>query len=123
MKHTVGIITAFSICLAPVAALAGITASPAPGDAGRGEQLWKQESRTAGKPRSCVTCHTSDPRKGGRHARTGKPIKPMAPSVNPERLSDPKKMAKWFKRNCKWTLGRVCSDQEKADIISYLKSL
>ncbi|WP_457675508.1 DUF1924 domain-containing protein [Thiolapillus sp.] len=87
-----------------------------------GEKLWKSvhvDAKT-GQKRSCVTCHTNDLRKPGKHARTGKLIKPMAPSVNPDRLTDGKKIEKWFHRNCKWTLGRVCTPQEKADILAYL---
>ncbi|HCS12500.1 MAG TPA: hypothetical protein DIW28_01710, partial [Zetaproteobacteria bacterium] len=44
-----------------------------------------------------------------------KRIEPMAPSVNPERLTDPAKIEKWFGRNCEWTIGRDCTAQEKAD--------
>lgn len=79
---------------------------------------------TGGKPDtpSCSTCHTNDPRKGGQ-ARTGKPIDPMAPSVNPNRFTDTKFVEKWFRRNCKSVLGRECSAQEKADIIAWLSSL
>ncbi|WP_456447730.1 DUF1924 domain-containing protein [Thiolapillus sp.] len=87
-----------------------------------GEKLWKrvQVDAKTGQKRSCVTCHTNDLRKPGKHARTGKLIKPMAPSVNADRLTDKKKIEKWFHRNCKWTLGRICTPQEKADILAYL---
>ena len=44
----------------------------------------------------------------------------MAPSVNPKRLTDRSKIEKWFKRNCKWTLGRECTPQEKGDILTFL---
>ena len=89
----------------------------------RGKQLWNQKYTVSGQPRSCASCHTSNPREAGKHVRTGKPIKPMAPSVNSDRFADPKKVAKWFKRNCKWTLGRECNVQEKGDITRYLKSI
>ena len=88
-----------------------------------GEKLWNQTQTVSGQSRSCASCHTSDPRHTGKHVRTGKPIKPMAPSVNSGRFTDPKKVAKWFKRNCKWTLGRECNTQEKGDFTKYLKSL
>ena len=89
-----------------------------------GEKLWKSShvDSKSGQKRSCVTCHSSDLQKPGKHARTGKVIKPMAPSVNPARLSDRKKIEKWFYRNCKWTLGRTCTEQEKANVLSYLSS-
>ena len=59
----------------------------------------------------------------GKQARTGKPIDPLAPSVNSERFTDTKFVEKWFGRNCNSVLGRDCSAQEKADIISWLMSL
>lgn len=46
----------------------------------------------------------------------------MAPSANPERLTDVRKIEKWFKRNCKWTLGRECSAQEKTDLLLYINN-
>ena len=94
-------------------------------DAKAGEALWKKtfKDKKTGKMRSCTTCHGADLTKTGKHIRTDKPIKPMAPSVNKKRLSKVKKIKKWFKRNCKWTLGRECSAQEQADILSYLNKL
>ncbi|WJW74301.1 DUF1924 domain-containing protein [Thiohalobacter sp. IOR34] len=93
--------------------------------ASRGETLWMQRQVDAGSgtPRSCTSCHSRDLRSKGRHARTGKLIEPMAPSVNPQRLTDRRKIEKWFRRNCKWTLGRLCTPQEKGDILSYLSRL
>ena len=44
----------------------------------------------------------------------------MARSVNPERLTEVKKLNKWFLRNCKWTYGRECTAQEKGDILVWL---
>ena len=91
----------------------------------RGKEMWfnTYSHAKADKPRSCTSCHTNNARVNGKHAKTGKPIKPMARSVNPERLTDVKKIKKWFKRNCKWTLGRECTPQEKGDFLSYLRSL
>lgn len=88
-----------------------------PFDANDGRALWLRDFNG----RSCTTCHGDDLRQSGKHARTGKPIEPMAPSVNPVRLTDEAKMAKWLLRNCKWTLGRECSAQEKGDLLSWLK--
>ena len=81
---------------------------------------------------SCAACHRlTDPvgltlevfDVAGRHVRTQKPIAPMAPSVNHERLSDTRSIEKWLRRNCKWTLGRECTPQEKGDLLMYLKGL
>ena len=90
-----------------------------------GETLWNKEfvDAKSGNKRSCPTCHTADLTKEGKHARTGKVIKPMAPSVNSQRLTEVKKIKKWFVRNCKWTLGRECTTQEKGDVLAFLKSL
>jgi cytochrome c553 len=87
-----------------------------------GEALWNKQflDNKTGQTRSCNTCHGADLKKMGKHARTNKRIEPMAPSVNKKRFTDVKKIKKWFKRNCKWTLGRECSAQEQADILSYL---
>lgn len=99
-------------------------AGAAPFDAERGRQAWqKPVPASKGKPRSCATCHGSNPTQGGSHVRTHKTIKPMAPAVDAARLSDPQKAEKWFLRNCKWTWGRTCSAQEKGDIITYLNGL
>ena len=93
-----------------------------PFSAERGQQLWTQKhshSRDV-KQRSCTSCHGSDLSQPGKHQRTGKKINPMSRRTNPAALTDEKKIEKWFKRNCKWTLGRECSVQEKGDVISYL---
>lgn len=90
-------------------------------DAKRGQVLWtKKHLAKDGKNRQCTSCHGDDMKKNGKHAKSGKVIKPMAPSVNPERFTKLKKINKWFKRNCKWTLGRECTNQEKGDILKYL---
>jgi len=94
------------------------------GDAKRGEALWNK-TYTGKAPfteRSCKTCHSANVKKPGKHVRTGKALKPLAPSVNPESLIKVKKIKKWFKRNCKWTLGKECNAQQKADILTFLKT-
>jgi hypothetical protein len=87
-------------------------------DAQNGRQLWYSSVNE----RSCTSCHGDNPANAGKHAKTGKVIQPMALSVNNERYQDAKKIEKWFLRNCKWTFGRECSTQEKADILSWLAS-
>lgn len=90
----------------------------------RGKQMWTQgfTQHTTGKQVSCATCHTSDPKQAGSHIRTSKRIEPMAASVNAERFTEVAKVNKWFLRNCKWTLGRECTAQEKGDFLTYLLS-
>lgn len=88
-----------------------------------GASQWQQGyASKAGKgARSCSDCHGVDLTQAGKHVKTGKRIEPMAPSVNEERLQDSAKIEKWFKRNCKWTLGRACTPQEKGDFLSFLR--
>jgi mono/diheme cytochrome c family protein len=94
----------------------------AAGDAAAGAAAWTREyPQPDGSARSCASCHTEDLTQPGRHARTGKPIEPLAPSVNPERLTDPKEVEKWLYRNCRWTLGRECTAAEKADLLAYIE--
>jgi hypothetical protein len=97
-------------------------AGPFAADAGA--RAWGQQHRPEGAdgPRSCATCHGTDLTQAGRHAKTGKPIEPMARSVAPQRLTDPAKVEKWFGRNCRWTLGRDCTPQEKGDFIALIQS-
>lgn len=89
----------------------------------RGKKIWNEShtSQNGGKI-SCASCHGSDLTRSGEHMKTGKFIEPMAPSVNPERLTDAAKIEKWFLRNCKATLGRECSLQEKGDFLTYIQS-
>jgi len=96
----------------------------APGFAGfsaqRGEQFFKARH---GSDWACATCHSENPRGPGRHAKTGKNITALAPAANPQRFTDPASVEKWFRRNCNDVLGRVCTAQEKGDVLQYLLSL
>lgn len=107
-------------------ALLGLGAGPAAaaGDPAAGAAAWTREHAApdAGPARSCATCHGADLTRPGRHVATGKPIEPLAPSVNPTRLTDPAKVAKWLLRNCRWTLGRDCTAAEEADFIAYIRT-
>ena len=93
-----------------------------PFQASAGEALWlTQHTQADGSRRSCTSCHTNEPRQPGRHNVTGRGIEPLAPSVNPRRLTERREIEKWFKRNCKWTLGRECTVQEKGDLLAFLR--
>jgi Domain of unknown function (DUF1924) len=85
----------------------------------RGETFFKTRH---GNEWSCSSCHTENPAANGKHAKTGKVIAPLAPSANAERFTNPKKVDKWFKRNCNDVLDRLCTAQEKGDVLSYLLS-
>ncbi len=88
----------------------------------RGKELFYKKFGT-GKPEtpSCTACHTDSPHKTGR-TRAGKPIKPMALSKTPDRYSDPEKVEKWFRRNCRSVIGRECTPLEKGDFITFMIS-
>jgi len=89
---------------------------PIPFSSDAGRLFWYKDNNG----RSCTTCHTDSVLIKGRHERTGKILEPMAPSVNPERLTSRKKVNKWFLRNCKWTVGRECTTKEKGNILLWL---
>lgn len=90
-------------------------------DAARGKAFAGRNWGVSEKLSSCTACHTDNPRNPGRHAVTGKNIAPLSPAVNAERFSDPAKVEKWFKRNCKEVVGRACSAAEKADFIQFVQ--
>ena len=71
----------------------------------------------------CSSCHGATPTGTGKHASTGKEIKPMAPAFNDQRFADVAKTEKWFRRNCNDVLGRECTAAEKADVLSWLLTL
>ena len=87
----------------------------------RGAALYRRAvARADGGSSGCSSCHTPDPRRPGRHARTGKEIAPLAPAAAPGRLTDPAKAEKWFGRNCRDVLARECTAQEKGDFLRFL---
>lgn len=92
-----------------------------PGFAGfsvqRGEQFFRT---THGSDWSCTSCHTANPAAGGKHAKTGKAISPLAPAANPERFTSLAVAEKWFRRNCNDVVGRECTALEKGDVLAYL---
>ncbi len=91
-------------------------------DAKAGQRLWIETFIASdGSERSCTTCHGNNLKKTGKHVRTKKLIKPMAPSVNAERLIKTRNIRKWFRRNCKWTIGRECTVVEKANLLAFIK--
>lgn len=92
-------------------------------NAATAEAMWTRPfvDAKSGEKRQCSLCHTEDLRKSGKHAVTGKVIEPLAPSANPKRLTDAEHIEKWFSRNCKWTLGRECTPQEKGDFLVMIR--
>ena len=92
----------------------------APADAERGRVFFT--SRQGGEW-SCASCHGNPPTSQGKHANTGKLIKPLAPAFNPMAFTDSARVDKWFRRNCNDVLKRECSPGEKADVLAWLNSL
>ena len=88
--------------------------------AARGQEFFTAKH---GHEWSCASCHTAKPTVDGKHASTGKAIRPMAPAANPDRFADAAKTEKWFLRNCNDVVGRECTAAEKADLITWLMSL
>jgi cytochrome c peroxidase len=88
--------------------------------AARGQEFFTAKH---GHEWSCASCHTAKPTVDGKHASTGKAIRPLAPAANPERFTDAAKAEKWFRRNCNDVVGRECSASEKADVIAWLLTL
>ena len=87
-----------------------------------GKRLWSKNFNgdKSFPERRCSMCHSKNLRQSGQHVRTKKVLKPMAPAVNPERLTSTRKVKKWLKRNCKWTLGRECTASEKANLLFFI---
>jgi hypothetical protein len=86
----------------------------------RGADFYARRFAVSDKMPACTSCHTDSPAQAGRHAVTGKAIKPLSPRVEVARFTDPAKAEKWFRRNCTEVLGRECSAAEKADFVRYL---
>jgi len=89
----------------------------------RGAAFFKQRFAVNDKMPECTACHTATPLNAGQHAITGKNIKPLAVAANAERFSDPAKVEKWFGRNCKEVVGRLCTPAEKADFVAYMSEV
>lgn len=96
------------------AAFAGFSAQ-------RGETLFRTKwAKGDERTQSCTACHTDNPRNAGQNAKTGRPIDPVAVSVNPKRFTEMDKVEKQFGRDCKSVLGRECTAQEKGDYITFM---
>jgi hypothetical protein len=100
------------------------TQGTGPFSAAAGEAMWNRAftDPKTGQSHRCSDCHGTNLRQAGKHERTGKAIAPLAPAAEPTRLTDAAKIEKWFLRNCKSTLGRECTPQEKGDFLSFIQS-
>jgi len=88
--------------------------------AARGKSFFAKDWGVSQKMPGCSSCHGTDLKAAGKHVITGKLIEPLSPAANAERFSTPKKVEKWFKRNCTEVVGRECTPAEKADFIQFV---
>jgi len=123
----VGFMSQSALAETPVEVLAAIKNSAKEADpafkdfsAARGEKFFKQTHKNE---LTCASCHTENLLTQGKHAKTGKIIQPLAPAANAERFTDMTKVEKWFKRNCNDVLERICTPQEKGDVLAYVLSV
>lgn len=91
--------------------------------ASAGRAFYTKNVVVGGKDLSCSACHTDNPVNPGKHIETGKSIKPLAISANPDAFSDEQKVKKNFLTHCRDLYGRDCSAQEKGDYLTYLLTL
>jgi Domain of unknown function (DUF1924) len=81
--------------------------------------FFAEQTGGAGEASNCTVCHGADPKKPG-ETRAGKPIDPIAVSVNPQRFTDLEFIEKWFGRNCDTVLGRECTTLEKGNFLTFM---
>ncbi len=87
----------------------------------RGEKIFTTEQQgKEGKLIACSSCHTTSLRNKGENTKTGKVIEPLAPSANPQSLTDIKNVKKWLRRNFKDVYARVGTAEEKGDVLTYI---
>jgi hypothetical protein len=89
----------------------------APASSARGASFFTSNH---GKEWSCSSCHDKVPNHDTHHIVTNKLITPLSPNFNAARFTNEAKVEKWFRRNCNDVLGRACTSQEKADVLSWL---
>lgn len=72
---------------------------------------------------TCSGCHTEDPKKEGKHIQTKQPIRPLAPSANPDRFVNVNKVEANFTAHCMDLHERDCRAHEKGNFVAYLMSV
>ena len=92
-----------------------------PPSAERGQKFFLQKF---GKDyENCAECHGAVPVRRGKDLVSGKTLEPLAPAANPARLTDRGRVDYMFRQNCKDVVGRECTAQEKADVLTWLIGL
>jgi hypothetical protein len=86
-----------------------------------GKFFFNRKIKTAaGKVLACAYCHTSNPADEGKHAVTGRAIRPLSPAINFKRFNDIDKVEEQFTQHCNDVIGSDCTAAEKANFITYL---
>ena len=86
-----------------------------------GKLFFNRKIKTAaGKAQACASCHTANPADEGKHAVTGRAIRPLSPAVNFKRFSDIYKVEEQFTEHCNDIIGNDCTAAEKTNFITYL---
>ncbi len=88
-----------------------------------GRAFYIRKVTIGGKELSCSSCHTDNPANVGKHSETGKPIKPLAISANPDRFTDVQKVERNFSKHCIDLYKKNCSAQDKGDFLTYILSV
>ena len=89
--------------------------------ANRGEKIYfSKHVGKRGKRVSCASCHTRNLTAQGENIFTGKRIKPLSPSANPNRFTKVKKVKKWLRRNFKDVYKRIGTAKEKGDVLTFM---
>jgi hypothetical protein len=94
----------------------------APGSPERGKLLFTTDFKQV-LGWTCSSCHTGNPRLRGEDLVKEMTLAPLAPSANPKRLTDPRKVELALNLNCNDVVGRKCTPQEKADVLAWLISV
>ena len=89
--------------------------------AGREFYLWRRSYGPLDV--SCSSCHTDNPASEGKHNETNKPIRPLAPSANPDRFTNADKADQAIAKHCKDMYRKDCSPQQKGDFLTFLISV
>lgn len=99
------------------------TVSDQPFSAEVGKDFYLSRRTWSSRDFTCSGCHTIDPTKEGKHILSKKRIKPLAPSVNPERFTDAEWVESNFSKHCQDLHDRDCTAYEKGNFITFLMSL
>lgn len=88
-----------------------------------GREFYLKKVNIEGKETSCASCHSDNPKDPGKHAETGKEIKPLAIRANPERFTNRDKVETNFTKHCRELYGKDCAAKDKGDYLLYLLTL